>query len=154
VAHPGLLRAARLAVLALAGAAALWAGLSEPLGRLRRQQPPYAIDAARQADEVFAAARARYGAGARVGVVLPTGIDSADMAIWYSSQYALAPALVEPISLADCTSRPPGDHCRLERVEEYLLPVDDPALLAWLDASLGLRPAERLGGAVRLRRGW
>jgi hypothetical protein len=129
-------------------------GLTLPVARLQRERPPFSIDAARQADEILAEARGRFGPGARVGVVLPTGVDSADMAIWYSSQYALAPALVEPISLAHCTSRPPGAHCRLELVSDYLVPVDDPALVAWLDASLGLRAVERLGGAVRLRRGW
>jgi hypothetical protein len=103
-------------------------------------------------DEVLADLRPQLRAGERIGVVVPPLEAGSDLAFWYSAQYALAPALVEPIMVGDCVTPEPGPRCRLTGATRVAMLREDTATFALLERRLGLVPVGKVGRAVILMR--
>ena len=103
-------------------------------------------------DEDLADLRLQLRAGERIGVVVPPLEAGSDLAFWYSAQYALAPALVEPIMVGDCVTPEPGPRCRLTGATRVAMLREDTATFALLQFRLGLVPVGTVGRAVILVR--
>jgi hypothetical protein len=141
----GRLRVASLVVAAAFGIGGI-AGLAV--------SPPqrFAFNVGGPADEMFAPVRASFAAGERVGVLVPGRNESEDQVRWFSAQYALAPAIVEPIRLSACARSVMDPGCRPERVERVAAVGVSPRAIGRVADALGLVPLQTAGPVVVLGR--
>jgi len=141
---------AAIAWLSLAAAAVL--GLGLPAERLAGAAPPPFSQLPVWADDFYDPVRPRFAPGERVGILLVSGDPNGDGALHYGTQYALAPALIEPIYLGDCLKPERGPRCRVETVQRVLLVTQNPRLLDFAMRGLGLAPREQFGDLYLLER--
>lgn len=144
--HPPSHRAR--ALVALAAAAVLGAAL--PAARLITGGPPSWVTFPEYAERTFAPLRARLAPGERIGLVLDSGNPDADGAMHYAAQYALAPALVEPLYVEDCQRPGRGPRCRVDGARKVLVLSSNPATVAFFERLLGRQAAERFEGLTVL----
>jgi hypothetical protein len=100
------------------------------------------------ADAQFAQLRASLRPGEHIGVFVPPLDPELEGAFRIVSQYALAPALVEPIRLRSCLRASEG--CELPQVRRYALLESDPSVVGLVAGRLGIRPVGRLGDVLVL----
>lgn len=134
----------------LAGAAAI--GLYAPYQHLMAARAPFTFDVGSRADATYAGARPHLRAGDRIGIFLLNQDDGADMAQWYSAQYAIAPAIVVPLYIDDCLHRAGSARCRLAETDR-ILARRDPRFIAALRSRFGLVPTAAVGDQIFLGRG-
>ena len=70
-----------------------------------------------------------------------------EIAYWYCAQYALAPALVEPLMLGDRLRPEGGERCGTPRASRFALVTVDEELAGFAARRFGLRTAARAGAA-------
>lgn len=137
--------ARRLAALAVAAVLALKVPVTHLLDRPRL----FVFDTAARADEALAPLRARVAPGERFGIMIGSGNEGTEQALWFSAQYALVPAIVTPIRARDCPSLS-APTCRAREVRHFIA-ADAPSWRT-LDR-LGVAPVERVGGVALFRGG-
>lgn len=115
-------------------------------------QRPAADGPAAWADKVYAPLQARLEAGQRIGVLIAAGDPDHAFALHFAAQYALVPAVVEPIYLRDCLGQGSGKHCRLGAVDRIAFASTEPWAVASVSKRLGLEQFERVGGVALLRK--
>jgi hypothetical protein len=144
IASPAARKLAALAVVAALG-------LGNPVLHFVRPTPRPGGDVAAWADEAYAGLRTTLRAGERIGVLVGSGNPNLDGALSMSAQYALAPAVVEPIYLADCLSDG-GKRCRLELIDRVAVVAPPQELIGIVEQRLGLIPAGSVGGVLLLEK--
>lgn len=87
--------------------------------------------------------------GERIGIVVPLEAES-ETEYWYAAQYALAPAVVQPILIRDCAAAEPGPSCRPGGTSRAAALRADPTTIALLERRLGLVPVGSAGRALLL----
>ncbi len=122
----------------LAGAA--WLAFASTLSALRssgwEERPCFPAEV----DETLAPLRRGLHAGERIAVALPPSNGATESALWFAAQYALAPAVVEPIFLSECIGERPGARCRLDRATLVAVPAGDDTTITFLRQRLGVVP--------------
>ncbi len=121
-------------VLSGAAVLALWAAVGTIRERGWTEQP----DLAAMIDASVAGLRDGLRPGERIGVAIPAMDSSSELAFWYSAQYALAPALVQPVMLRDCARLELGPRCRVPQGMRIAVLRPDVDTLTFLERRLGL----------------
>lgn len=137
----------RVVVLATVGAL----GVGIPCLHLVRRTPRHGGDGAAWADARYSGLARTLRAGERIGVIVASGDPDLDGALSMCAQYALAPAIVEPIYLSDCL-RDGGPRCRLERVDRVAALEPPPPLVGILERRLGLVPTSAVDSVLLLEK--
>lgn len=131
-------------VLIAAALLAVW----RPLQGLREGWGPGRNDPAAWAERSFAELRPSARLRERIGVLVPPFGGESEVAYWYCAQYALAPALVEPVMLSACLEPRPAARCAAGNARRFALVNPDPALAALAEARLGIRRVGWAGSAL------
>ncbi len=116
------------------------------------QDPPRHGDAQPPiwADATFSALRSALRPGERIGLFVPCADPDAEVAFRSAAQFALIPAIVEPVALCECF-RPSAADCEYGALSKFALAGErDPALVTELVHRLALRPAGRFGDVLLL----
>jgi len=129
-----------LAAIAVAAGLALWVSGSIALS-------PRPRNGVASFDRGLAPLRHALAPGARVGVFLPTD----DVAPWYLVQYALAPATVVRLRLADCLPGGPAPGCPGDATH-LLVGMPTMERAAAFGSPLGFVPVARSAELVLLAR--
>ena len=104
------------------------------------------------ADRTFTALRGTVTPGERIGLVIANPDPNVAGGMHYSAQYALIPALVEPIDLEECLRPQRGPRCGLDQVRRIAFAPRDAASLAYVEQQLGLERKARVGPVFVLER--
>ncbi|HEX9398462.1 MAG TPA: hypothetical protein VF912_00025 [Anaeromyxobacter sp.] len=135
-----------VAVLGAVGAL----GLGMPVAGLVRAVRSKPDDAPGSADRTLSELRRLLKPGEPIGVVLPEPEDPAlAVGVVSRAQYALAPALVEPLWLGDCLTA--GPRCR-PGAARIAVPRERADVAAALRERLGLGAGSTVGGVLLLER--
>ena len=142
----------RRALLAVALALAALVGVVAPARRLATAPPLRFGNFPDWADRTFTPLRATVTPGERIGVIIASPDPNAAGGMHYAAQWALIPALVEPIYLVECLRPEHGPRCRLDRVRRVAFAPRDAASLAFIEQRLGLARQGRVGPVFVLER--
>jgi hypothetical protein len=136
--------------LAVAAAAAL--GVAVPAYRAL-DAPGRSADEIDAFDSALAALRPALPRGARVGAGLrqDPNVAGDEMARWFLTEYALAPAIARPVLVPDCIARGAAA-CGLDDVSHLVLLGLDRGTAVALGQRLGLAPVAASGPFVLLAR--
>jgi hypothetical protein len=132
------------AILLAAALLATWRPLADLRAGEWAQESP---NPAAWAEAAFAETRKLVGPGERLGVLVPPFEADKETAYWYCAQYALAPALVEPVMLGDCLRPEGGPRCGVPRSTRFAFVSPDPALVDFAELRFGIRTVARAGPA-------